>query len=232
MNIYYFIKKAWKEDSNLTNIGPVVLMINDFFGGKIMNCMIDSINYYFNIVNDKVIDLTSNMFKGLNINYDMGKEVSRESLLSNYLIKNDYYQLLKTVYDNVSMYMFMSINSDELIDRPALDNIAFFSTFEIENYYDCEEYERITFDLAAQNTGNLYCYRYYKKENIYVLEKKPILFSTINENYEIPTHILDQIFTVARNKKEDFQTLEILRKKINFIEKDIILNKTINTRNK
>lgn len=207
MNIFDIIKKSWIEELN--NQCPTVLIINDLFGGKIMNFKVDSINHYYNIIDDKIIDLTSN----LNIN--KGKEISRESLLQNKAIKDDYYQLLNSVYNILSMQMFMTINSDEIIDRKALNQVAFFSTFEIDSYYECDDYEKVVFDLAAQNTGNIYSYKYYKKSGIYELDKEPALFTAVTKNYNIPTQVLDQIFTVARNKKQDFKIIDVLIKKLN-----------------
>lgn len=108
---------------------------------------------------------------------------------------------MKTIINDLSSDLFEIINSDSRIDRNLLDKSALFSTFEIDYYTETDEYEEIQFDLAAQNTGNIYNYRHMKSTDEYVL-LSIVAFSLKTNNYEIPRDVLKQIFAVAKDNKE------------------------------
>ncbi len=76
---------------------------------------------------------------------------------------------MKTIINDLNSDLFEKINGDSRIDRNALDEIVLFSTIEIDYYIETDEYEEIQFDLAAQNTGNVYNYRHMKATDEYVL---------------------------------------------------------------
>lgn len=94
---------------------------------------------------------------------------------------------------------FEKINSDERIDRKYLETIADFCTFEIDYYCDFIDCEIIEFDLAAQNTGNIFCYKYVKDMDEYFLIEKPLAFTMKTSDYQIPKKVLDGIFSVGRD---------------------------------
>ena len=74
------------------------LIVNDFFGGKIIK--LDDSDHYYNTMNkvdgEYLIDITYELFNG-NIPYYKGKEVSREELLSKDNTKERYLLLLKNL---------------------------------------------------------------------------------------------------------------------------------------
>ena len=94
-------------DDNNPSLGQCAvtsLIVNDFLGGRIMRCMMKSGSHYYNIVNNKIIDLTVEQFKGIIPNYELGEERTREYLLSNENTKARYLRLLKNVKDNFIKY--------------------------------------------------------------------------------------------------------------------------------
>lgn len=88
-----------KHNENLEQDGIISLILNDFLGGIIMKCN----NHYYNIINNKIIDLTTEK-QSDNLNYQLSKEVTRESILSNEDIRNRYKSLLKLVKENFIKY--------------------------------------------------------------------------------------------------------------------------------
>lgn len=69
-------------------------MINDYFGGNICKIKINGISHYFNIINDKIIDFTSDQFKVDKIDYSNYVIKTRDEVLNNE-DTNERYQLLK-----------------------------------------------------------------------------------------------------------------------------------------
>lgn len=106
---------------------------------------------------------------------------------------------------------FEKINSDPRIDKNELHKIAYFSVFEIDYYVETDEYEEIQFDLAAQNTGNIYNYRHIKGTDEYVLLEIPCAYSLKVKNYEIPIHILKQIFEVAKDNANNLNNKKLIK---------------------
>ena len=94
----------WNSDIKCLGQGAVaVLVLNDFLGGKIMRCESEYGSHYYNIINDKIVDLTVSQFKTLP-NYETGIERTREYLLSNEDTKNRYRLLLERVKENFLKY--------------------------------------------------------------------------------------------------------------------------------
>ena len=79
------------------------LVLNDFLGGKIMRCESEYGSHYYNLINDKIVDLTVSQFKTLP-NYETGIERTREYLLSNEDTKKRYKLLLERVKENFLKY--------------------------------------------------------------------------------------------------------------------------------
>lgn len=112
------IKKSWsidtcypgcinewsKDNPSVGQCAVTTLLVNDFFGGKIMRCMCNGISHYYNMVNNEIIDLTVDQFKGEIPNYEESEERSREYLLSNLDTKARYYLLLNIARLNFLRY--------------------------------------------------------------------------------------------------------------------------------
>lgn len=97
------IKNIWNEDNKaLGQCAITTLAVNDLYGGKIMICMVNQESHYYNLVNNKIIDLTSSQFN-IEVNYDNSEERSREYLLSNKDTKNRYMLLLNKIRKNTQL---------------------------------------------------------------------------------------------------------------------------------
>lgn len=66
------------------------LIVNDYFGGKIAKCDVNGISHYFNIIDNKIIDLTKEQFNDIDIDYNSYKEKTRNEILSNINTKERY----------------------------------------------------------------------------------------------------------------------------------------------
>jgi len=97
-------------------------------------------------------------------------------------------------------YLFENINDNKKI-KNYFNKYLDFCTFEIDYFEEIGDFEYIQFDLSAQNTGNIFKYRYNKNTNEYTLLEQPLLFATKVDNFEIKKEILKEIFDVARQNK-------------------------------
>ena len=89
------LRNEWSEDNpSLGQCAITALIVNDIFGGKIMRCMASSGSHYYNLINDKIIDLIIEQFQGEIPKYEEGQERTRENLLSNEDTKKRYEKLL------------------------------------------------------------------------------------------------------------------------------------------
>lgn len=85
------------DDLSLSQSDITSLVVNDYYGGKIMRCMTSSGIHYYNTIDDEVIDLTKEQFHGEKIQYDNGEEITREYLLSNEDTKSRYLLLKNNI---------------------------------------------------------------------------------------------------------------------------------------
>ena len=89
------LKNEWnKQNPSLGQCAITSLIINDFFGGKIMRCMTSSGSHYYNLINGELFDLTVEQFLGDIPQYEEGEERTRQYLLSNEDTKKRYEKLL------------------------------------------------------------------------------------------------------------------------------------------
>ena len=59
------------------------MIINDYFGGDICKIKVNDISHYFNHINDKIVDFTSDQFKTDKIDYSNYVLKTREEILIN-----------------------------------------------------------------------------------------------------------------------------------------------------
>ena len=105
-------REQWNRDNpSLGQCAITALIVNDFFGGKIMRCMTSSGSHYYNLIDGKIIDLTIEQFLGEIPEYEFGEERTREYLLSNEDTKNRYLMLLKRIRS--SMYKLIDKDGKE-----------------------------------------------------------------------------------------------------------------------
>ena len=106
------LRDFWNESNpSLGQCAITALIVNDFFGGKIMRCMASSGSHYYNLIDGKIVDLTVEQFLGEIPEYEFGEERTREYLLSNEDTKNRYLMLLKRIRS--SMYKLIDKDGKE-----------------------------------------------------------------------------------------------------------------------
>lgn len=85
------LRNEWNEDNpSLGQCAITALIVNDIFGGKIMRCMASSGSHYYNLIDDKIVDLTKEQFLDEIPKYQESEERTKEYLLSNEDTKNRY----------------------------------------------------------------------------------------------------------------------------------------------
>ena len=119
------LKKEWnKENPSLGQCAVTSLIVNDFFGGKIMRCMTTSGSHYYNLIDNNIVDLTVSQFNEP-VDYSKGESRTREYLLSNEETKERYIKLLNIVKNNFIKYgnkdyRLLSINGEYLSKVPGI----------------------------------------------------------------------------------------------------------------
>ena len=79
---YYKVKDKWNENNKCLGMCAITsLIINDYFGGDICKIHVDGISHYFNIIDNKVVDLTSSQFN-YEINYNDYQIIDRNKMLT------------------------------------------------------------------------------------------------------------------------------------------------------
>lgn len=96
------LKDKWNDNNpSLGQCAITSLVVNDFFGGKIMRCMTSSGSHYYNLIDDRIVDLTVKQFLGEIPKYEDGEERTREYLLSNENTKSRYIKLLHSLKQTI-----------------------------------------------------------------------------------------------------------------------------------
>lgn len=97
-------QKDWTPDNpSYGQCCVTALLVQDLYGGNIYSCKVGNISHFVNIIDNRIIDMTSDQFEGpSNIKYISGsfKNRTRESLLKSKSVK-ERYELLKKRYEEV-----------------------------------------------------------------------------------------------------------------------------------
>ena len=97
------LKQEWDiSNPSIGQCAITALVVNDLFGGKIMRCMSSTGSHYYNLLDNRIIDLTVEQFNGEIPLYIDGSERSREYLLSNEDTKKRYFLLLNNLKDKIN----------------------------------------------------------------------------------------------------------------------------------
>lgn len=128
LECYSKFKIKWNDDNKYFEMCAIIpLIINDYFGGNICKVNVDGISYYFNLIEDKIIDLTSDQFD-FDIDYKNHQIVDREKILTgdtkdryNVLKEKLLNRLLKQVDDEV----FNCKSCDKLVEKFPNDRTVF-----------------------------------------------------------------------------------------------------------
>lgn len=112
------LRSEWSLDNpSLGQCAVTALIVNDFYGGKIMRCMTPTGSHYYNELDDgRRVDLTVDQFLGEIPRYEEGQERTREYLLGNEDTKSRYLMLwknLKYTCDVVAATYEMASSHDE-----------------------------------------------------------------------------------------------------------------------
>lgn len=112
------LRSNWSsENKELGQCAITALIVNDYYGGKIMRCMTSTGSHYYNLIDDEIIDLTVEQFMGEIPLYDEGAERTRDYLLSSEDTKARYLMLQKNVKEILSDKLICdSIEIDEIIE--------------------------------------------------------------------------------------------------------------------
>lgn len=103
------LKKQWSKDNpSVGQCAITALIVNDYFGGKIMRCMSLSGSHYYNLIDDKIVDLTVEQFLGEIPLYKEGTEVEMEYLFSNEDTKKRYLMLVNNIQKNLKLSHFQN----------------------------------------------------------------------------------------------------------------------------
>ena len=79
---YPLCRDNWNNDSKtLGHCAIVSLLLNDYFGGKIYKIKVDGIGHYFNVIDNRVVDLTASQFN-TTIDYSNKVEKHRDEIVS------------------------------------------------------------------------------------------------------------------------------------------------------
>ena len=93
---YEKVRNQWTEENKELGMCAITaLVVNDYFKGDIAKIKVDGISHYFNIIDNKIIDLTKTQFKS-EIDYKDYKIVHRNDILTEDT-KNRYQRLKKKV---------------------------------------------------------------------------------------------------------------------------------------
>lgn len=125
---YPEVQDNWNDNNKCFGMCAITsLIINDYFGGVICKIHVDGISHYFNLIEDRIIDLTSSQFN-CDIDYKNYQIADREKILTddtkhryNVLKERLVNKLLKRVDGEV----FNCKSCDKLVDKFPNDTTVF-----------------------------------------------------------------------------------------------------------
>lgn len=125
---YPKLQNEWNENNKCFGMCAITaLIINDYFSGDICKIHVDGISHYFNLIEDKIIDLTKDQFNH-EIDYKNYQIVDRKKILIDDT-KNRYYtlksRLIKTLLKQIDREVFDCKSCDKLVDKFPNDMTVF-----------------------------------------------------------------------------------------------------------
>lgn len=125
---YSKVKNNWNENNKCYGMCAITsLIINDYFGGDICKIHVDGISHYFNLIEGKIIDLTSSQFK-CDIDYKNYQIIDREKILDE--DTKHRYNILKTKLMNkllkqIDEKIYSCNSCENLVDKFPNDSTVF-----------------------------------------------------------------------------------------------------------
>lgn len=125
---YPKVQNEWNENNKCFGMCAITaLIINDYFSGDICKIHVDGISHYFNLIEDKIIDLTKDQFNH-EIDYKNYQIVDRKKILIDDT-KNRYNtlksRLIKTLLKQIDREVFDCKSCDKLVDKFPNDMTVF-----------------------------------------------------------------------------------------------------------
>lgn len=125
---YPKVQDDWNEFNKCFGMCAITsLIVNDYFGGDICKIHIDGISYYFNLIDEKIIDLTSSQFNH-EIDYKDYQIMDRQKILTDDT-KNRYNilktRLIKELLKQVDEKVYSCKSCDKLVDKFPNDATVF-----------------------------------------------------------------------------------------------------------
>ncbi len=100
---YPKVQDDWNENNKCFGMCAITsLIINDYFGGDICKIYVDGISHYFNLIEEKIIDLTEIQFNH-DIDYNDYQIIDREKILTDDT-KNRYNILKSRLVNSLIKY--------------------------------------------------------------------------------------------------------------------------------
>ena len=125
---YSKVQNDWNESNKWLGMCAITsLTINDYFGGDLCKIYVDGISHYFNLIENKIIDLTANQFNH-DIEYKDYQIIDRENILTNDTKKR--YNILKArltkaLLKQVDEKVYSCKSCDKLVDKFPNDATVF-----------------------------------------------------------------------------------------------------------
>lgn len=94
---YPKVSGDWNENNKCLGMCAITaLVVNNQYGGLLGKIRINGVSHYFNVINDKIVDLTATQFNSP-VDYSNYKIVERRAMLSDNNTRNRYEKLKKRV---------------------------------------------------------------------------------------------------------------------------------------
>ncbi len=117
---YPKIQENWNEENKSLGMCAITsLIVQDYFGGDICKIYIDKISHYYNLIEDKIVDLTKDQFS-YEIDYSHYEIIDRDKILTEHT-KYRYKELKKKVIEvllkQVDEEVFACKSCNQLVDK-------------------------------------------------------------------------------------------------------------------
>lgn len=117
---YSKVQDDWSEFNKCCGMCAITsLIVNDYFGGDICKIYVDGISHYFNLIENKIVDLTSSQFNN-ELNYNNYQIIDRQKILIDDT-KNRYTilksRLIKKLLKQVDEKVYSCNTCAKLVDK-------------------------------------------------------------------------------------------------------------------
>lgn len=110
-------REEWSsENPSLGQCAITAMVVHDFYSAKIMRCMTSTGSHYYNIIDDKIVDLTVEQFNGEIPDYEHGEERTFRYLFDNPDTRQRYEELLNNLrvsFLNTKQYTLINSEGKE-----------------------------------------------------------------------------------------------------------------------